>query len=77
VRQGLSSFETRSCGAPTPQVSTAPSPNIDQATRDQLGLYVYVPDAQNVAAPPCRAQGPTPGFGTSFPVLKADPPPGP
>jgi phospholipid/cholesterol/gamma-HCH transport system substrate-binding protein len=77
LNQGLSSFETRSCGAPTPQVSTAPSPNIDQATRDQLGLYVYVPDPDRVAAPPCKPQGPMPGFGTSFPVLKADPPAGP
>jgi phospholipid/cholesterol/gamma-HCH transport system substrate-binding protein len=74
IATGLTSYDTRSCANPTPLVSPAPSPNLDDATRQQIGTYVYVPSAQNVAAPPCKAQGPVPGFGTSFPALKADPP---
>jgi phospholipid/cholesterol/gamma-HCH transport system substrate-binding protein len=74
IPSGLPSYDTRSCANPTPQVSDAPSPNLDDTTRQQLDQYVYVPGRQHVAAPPCRAQGPASGFGTSFPVLKADPP---
>jgi hypothetical protein len=77
LRDGLASYDTRSCTNPTPRVSSAPSPELDQTTRDQLAQYVYVPDPDHVAAPPCKAQGPVPGFGTSFPVLAADPPTGP
>ena len=31
-------------------------------------------DPSNVPAPACRAQGPTPGYGTDFPHVVAEPP---
>jgi phospholipid/cholesterol/gamma-HCH transport system substrate-binding protein len=36
-------------------------------------LYVFRSEAQAVARPGCTAQGPHPGFGTSFPRLLAEP----
>jgi hypothetical protein len=74
---GLLSYETRGCTAPTPTLNPAPSPNLDVLVRAAIGKYVYVPDAQHVAAPPCKGQGAVPGFGTSYPALAADPPAGP
>jgi len=38
--------------------------------------YVFRTAGRAIAAPPCNAQGPIPGFSTLFPQLRADPPPG-
>ena len=36
--------------------------------------FAFRNDPSNVPAPPCRAQGPTPGYGTDFPHVVAEPP---
>jgi hypothetical protein len=73
LASGLKVYDDRNCGAPTPAVSDAPSPNLSQDQRDQLALYVFAPDLQHLPAPLCRLQGAQPGFGTRFPILQADP----
>jgi virulence factor Mce-like protein len=41
-----------------------------------IGQYVYRTTGRGAAAPPCKGQAPFAGFSTSFPQLRADPPPG-
>jgi len=36
--------------------------------------FAFRNDPRNVPAPACRAQGPTPGYGTDFPHVVAEPP---
>jgi len=66
---GLDAAEC-SNGNPAPPSSATPStlvPLIQQ--------YVFRTTGRDIAAPPCTAQGPVPGFSTLFPQLRADPPP--
>src|SRR5262249_45282186 len=77
---GLASFETRQCASgPRPQPNLPPdlasivgglSPNAAQ----QILQPGFPAHPATVPAPPCRAQGPIPGFGTDYPHVLAQPP---
>jgi phospholipid/cholesterol/gamma-HCH transport system substrate-binding protein len=77
---GLATFEDRHCAS-----GLRPTPNFPPNFAEIVGGVV--PDAPrqllelafrnnpaNVPAPPCRRQGPTPGFGTDYPQVVAQPP---
>jgi phospholipid/cholesterol/gamma-HCH transport system substrate-binding protein len=83
---GLATLNPSQCanGNPAPPTSAtgssplvpspiAPSP---PTIAQLIQRYVFRSSGREVAAPPCRAQGKIPGFSTSFPQLRADPPPG-
>ncbi|HZV73244.1 MAG TPA: MlaD family protein [Conexibacter sp.] len=80
LRTGLPVFENRQCASgPRPVPSLPPdfasivgglSPDSAQLLLD----FAFRNDPQNVPAPACRAQGATPGYGTDFPHLLAEPP---
>jgi virulence factor Mce-like protein len=80
LAKGLAVFENRQCAS-----GPRPIPNLpaDLATivgglspdAGQLILnFAFRNDPSNVPAPPCRAQGATPGFGTDYPHVLAQPP---
>ncbi len=73
LASGLSVLNPSECanGNPAQPTSAIPSTLVQLIQR-----YVYRTTGRNAAAPPCRAQGPVPGFSTLFPQLRADPPPG-
>jgi hypothetical protein len=54
----------------------APEQKSRQRAAHQIEQYVFRTTGREIAAPPCNAQGPIPGFSTLFPQLRADPPPG-
>ncbi|HYV17268.1 MAG TPA: MlaD family protein [Conexibacter sp.] len=78
---GLSVFENRQCASGPRPVPQFP-PNyasiiggLDPNTAMKLILQLAFRDnPSNVPAPACRAQGNTPGFGTDFPHVVAEPP---
>jgi virulence factor Mce-like protein len=79
---GLPVFENRQCpGGPRP-VPNITDPNVFAQTVGGLSPdaaaalldFAFRNDPSNVPAPPCRAQGPTPGYGTDFPHVVAEPP---
>jgi phospholipid/cholesterol/gamma-HCH transport system substrate-binding protein len=82
---GLPVLNTASCanGSPAPpSAATGSSPLVPSATDPSpptiaqlIQQTVFRTTSRAVAAPPCRAQGTIPGFPTSFPQLRADPPP--
>ena len=55
----------------SPRSSAASRPTAAQLICSQLA---FRNDPANVPAPACRAQGPTPGYGTDFPHVVAEPP---
>jgi virulence factor Mce-like protein len=72
LSSGLPVLSTTECsnGNPAPPASAIPStlaPLVEQ--------YAFRTTGRDIAAPPCVAQGPIPGFSTLFPQLRADPPP--
>jgi phospholipid/cholesterol/gamma-HCH transport system substrate-binding protein len=67
---GLPVYDVRSCsagGPPPPETSEPPQlqPLIEQ--------FAFRTEGRDVARPACVAQGPFPGFGTSFPRLEPEP----
>jgi virulence factor Mce-like protein len=80
LRTGLPVFEDRQCaGGPRPVPDFTPnfasivgglSPDASQLILE----LAFRNDPHNVPAPTCRAQGATPGFGTDFPHVVAEPP---
>jgi hypothetical protein len=77
---GLASFEDRHCTSglrPTPNLP----PNLASivgglapGAPQQILDLIFRDNPANVPAPACRAQGPTPGFGTDYPHVLAEPP---
>lgn len=77
---GLPVFEGRQCPSGPRPVPNFPadfasivgglSPDAAQLILD----FAFRNDPSNVPAPACRAQGPTPGYGTDFPHVVAEPP---
>ncbi len=70
LASSLPVYDTRSCanGGPLPPVSSDPlqlQPLIKQ--------FAFRTEGRDVARPACVAQGPFPGFGTSFPQLEPEP----
>ncbi len=72
LASGLTVLNAAQCsgGNPAPPTSVTPS-----SLAAMIEEYVFRTPGRNIAAPPCRAQGPIPGFSTLFPQLRADPPP--
>jgi phospholipid/cholesterol/gamma-HCH transport system substrate-binding protein len=80
LASGLAVFENRQCSDGLRPVPNFPSNFAEivggvtaQAAQQILDL-AFRDNPQNVPAPACRLQGPTPGFGTDFPHVTADPP---
>jgi phospholipid/cholesterol/gamma-HCH transport system substrate-binding protein len=82
LSSGLPVFEERQCASgprPGPNISdpNAFAQTIGGVSPDAAQLLLdlaFRNDPANVPAPPCRAQGPTPGYGTDFPHVVAEPP---
>jgi hypothetical protein len=72
LSSGLTVLNSGQCSNGNPaQPSQADPPSLVALIK----RYVYRTSSRDAAAPPCREQGPVPGFSTLFPQLKADPPP--
>jgi phospholipid/cholesterol/gamma-HCH transport system substrate-binding protein len=65
---GVRSFDTRSCGSPTPYITDPPSPDLTDAQRVQVRDYAFGGSPASPPVPPCIGQP------DGFPVLTADPP---
>jgi phospholipid/cholesterol/gamma-HCH transport system substrate-binding protein len=82
LRTGLPVFEDRQCSTgprPVPNISDAQAfantiGGISPLAAQFLLQFAFRNNPSNVPAPACRAQGPTPGFGTDFPHVVAEPP---
>ncbi|HXE45097.1 MAG TPA: MlaD family protein [Conexibacter sp.] len=80
LRTGLPVFEGRQCASgprPTPDFPPDFASTIGNLSPDAQQLilqFAFGNDPQNVPAPACREQGATPGFGTDFPHVDAEPP---
>ncbi len=80
LASGLASFETRQCASgPRPQPNLPPDlasivGNLTPQAASLILQLAFNNDPANVPAPPCRAQGPIPGFGTDYPHVVAEPP---
>ena len=72
LASGLTVLNTSECsnGNPAPPTSATPPSLVSM-----IQQYVFRTTGRDIAAPPCTAQGPVPGFSTLFPQLRADPPP--
>jgi phospholipid/cholesterol/gamma-HCH transport system substrate-binding protein len=70
LASGLPVYDTRSCGNGVPLPPLASDPPELQPLIKQ---FAFRTEGRHVARPGCVAQGPFPGFGTSFPQLRADP----
>ena len=80
LRTGLPVFENRQCASGPRPVPNFP-PNfaeivggISPIAANYILQFAFRNDPSNVPAPACRAQGPTPGYGTDFPHVVAEPP---
>jgi virulence factor Mce-like protein len=72
LSSGLTVLDAGQCSNGNPaQPTTADPPSLVALIKQ----YVYRTNSRNAAAPPCRSQGPVPGYSTLFPQLTADPPP--
>ena len=77
---GLPVFEGRQCASgPRPVPDFPPDyastiGGLSADAKDLLLQFAFRNDPSNVPAPACREQGPTPGFGTDFPHVVAEPP---
>jgi phospholipid/cholesterol/gamma-HCH transport system substrate-binding protein len=81
LASGLSVLNPDQClnGNPAPPATATepePTPAGSASFAQLIAQYVFRAAGRNVPAPACRAQGLIPGFSTSFPQLRADPPPG-
>lgn len=82
LRSGLPVFEERQCPSgprPVPDMSDAQAfantvGGISPLAATYLLQFAFRNNPSNVPAPACRAQGPTPGYGTDFPHVVAEPP---
>lgn len=80
LRTGLPVFENRQCASgPRPVPSFPPNfaeivGGVSPDAAQLISEFAFRNDPLNVPAPACRAQGPTPGFGTDFPHVVAEPP---
>lgn len=82
LRSGLPVFEDRQCASgprPVPDVSDpdAFAQTVGGVSPDAAQLILELAfrnDPSNVPAPACTAQGQTPGYGTDFPHVVAEPP---
>lgn len=80
LASGLPVFEDRQCASgprPTPSFPASFAEIVGGLSPDAADLIrqlAFRDDPSNVPAPPCRAQGPTPGYGTDFPHVVAQPP---
>jgi phospholipid/cholesterol/gamma-HCH transport system substrate-binding protein len=72
LASGLPTLDPGQCsnGTPAPPSSTTP-PSLAQMVEQ----YVFRTSGRDVAAPPCRGQGPIDSYSTQFPHLTAEPPP--
>jgi virulence factor Mce-like protein len=70
LASGLPVYDTAGCD----NGDVAPPESADPPELQQLvELYAFRTSGRDVARPGCVAQGPYPGFGTSFPQLRAEP----
>ena len=80
LRTGLPVFEGRQCASgprPTPDFPADFASIIGNLSPDAQQLilqFAFRNDPSNVPAPACTQQGPTPGYGTDFPHVVAEPP---
>jgi phospholipid/cholesterol/gamma-HCH transport system substrate-binding protein len=82
LASGLPAFEGRQCASgprPVPDIRDPDTfaQTVGGLSRDAAQLlleFAFRNDPSNVPAPACREQGPTPGFGTDFPHVVAEPP---
>jgi ABC-type transporter Mla subunit MlaD len=80
LRSGLPVFENRQCASGPRPVPNFPSNfaeivgGVSPIAANYILQYAFRNDPSNVPAPACRAQGPTPGYGTDFPHVVAEPP---
>ncbi len=80
LSSGLPVFENRQCAngpRPVPQFPANFAEIVGGVSPDAADLILQLAfrgDPLNVPAPACRAQGPTPGYGTDFPHVVAQPP---
>jgi virulence factor Mce-like protein len=77
---GLPVFEDRQCASGPRPVPDLPSNfpeivgGVSPDAAELLLDFAFRNDPANVPAPACRQQGPTPGYGTDFPHVVAEPP---
>ena len=70
LASGLPVYDARGCS----NGSVAPPESADPPELQPLiSQYVFRTEGRDVARPGCAEQGPYPGFGTSFPQLRAEP----
>jgi len=82
LRTGLPVFEDRQCANGPRPVPDIGDPNtfartvggVSPDTAQLILQFAFRNDPSNVPAPACREQGATPGFGTDFPHVTAEPP---
>jgi virulence factor Mce-like protein len=80
LRTGMPVFEDRQCASGPRPVPNFPSNfaeivgGVSPDAAQLLLQFAFRNDPSNVPAPACRAQGPTPGYGTDFPHVVAEPP---
>jgi phospholipid/cholesterol/gamma-HCH transport system substrate-binding protein len=70
LASGLPVYDDRACGNGEAAPPTSADPPELQPLIEQ---FVFRTTGRDVARPGCTAQGPYPGFGTSFPQLRAEP----
>ena len=79
LKTGLPVFEGRQCASgprPIPDLTNFAS-TVEGVSPDAAALllrFAFSNDPSNVPAPACTQQGPTPGYGTDFPHVVAEPP---
>jgi phospholipid/cholesterol/gamma-HCH transport system substrate-binding protein len=80
LRTGMPVFEDRQCASglrPIPDFPANFAEIVGGVSPDAAQLllqFAFRNNPSNVPAPACRAQGPTPGYGTDFPHVVAEPP---
>jgi phospholipid/cholesterol/gamma-HCH transport system substrate-binding protein len=80
LANGLSVLDASECsnGNPAPPRAATepiPTPSGSESFTQLIEQYVFRTTGRDIAAPACMQAGTIPGFSTSFPQLRADPPP--